>query len=526
MKKFRKMMALVIAMVMVLSMSIAVFADGETPAEGGETPAATTTYAITVDTKGDAVTHTYKVYQIFTGTPENGKLTDVQYGSSYPGGTTGSVPKTVLDAITDARAWAETNKGSLGTEVATLNATTKSYDAVPGWYLVLDTAYTATDDTADAYSAFMVEVVDKATEFKPKKEVPSVNKEVSDNADPAGSTADKIGADGTKTMSNEAGYYETADHKFGETFQFRLTATIPAGDYTAYDTYKAVFHDTMSAGITFEKLDSVKIGTTDVTATTTATGIAANDKGPKTWSISFDNVEQVAGKVLESDLVIEVIYSAHLNPEAATNTATGSTTNENKVKLEYSNNPDATGTGETDSTPEDYVWVFAYESDNTKVDKNDKPVAGAEFQLKDSAGTVINLYKVGTVYSVYDAAKATEYTGGEVVDHVTTDGTTGKFDFKGLDAGTYTLTESKVPGGYVQCEDITITIGAATEEVTATTNKVTLTSTNQHNKVVNLTGTTLPSTGGIGTTIFYIIGAILVIGAGIVLVTRRRMSAN
>ena len=102
-KKFpvvAKMMALVIAMVMVLSMSIAVFADGETPAEGGETPAATTTYAITVDTSDDAVTHTYKVYQIFTGTPSDGKLTAIKYGSSYAGKTAGAaVPKTELDAI-------------------------------------------------------------------------------------------------------------------------------------------------------------------------------------------------------------------------------------------------------------------------------------------------------------------------------------------------------------------------------------------------------------------------------------------
>ena len=151
MKLFKKMMALVIAMVMVLSMSIAVFADGETPA----TP---TTYAITVDTSDDAVTHTYKVYQIFTGTPSDGKLTDIKYGSSYAGKTAGNpVPKTELDAIgttsDSVRTWIANTFGNgaanVGTEVATLNDTTTSYDAVPGYYLVLDTAYTATDATAD-----------------------------------------------------------------------------------------------------------------------------------------------------------------------------------------------------------------------------------------------------------------------------------------------------------------------------------------------------------------------------------------
>ena len=103
------------------------------------------TYNITVNRDNDAVTHTYKVYQIFTGTPGTGdnagKLTDVQYGSSYPGGLTGPVPEATLDAITTARAWAAANKDNLGTEVATLDGTTTTYAAVPGWYLVLDQLY-------------------------------------------------------------------------------------------------------------------------------------------------------------------------------------------------------------------------------------------------------------------------------------------------------------------------------------------------------------------------------------------------
>lgn len=102
------------------------------------------------------------------------------------------------------------------------------------------------------------------------------------------------------------------------------------------------------------------------------------------------------------------------------------------------------------------------------------------------------------------------------------------FDIVGLDVGTYTLEETIVPDGYNKCDNITIEIEATHAENTSQTSAdLTLTKKqNINNTVVNESGAILPSTGGIGTTIFYIIGAILVIGAGVVLVTRRRMSAN
>lgn len=145
--------------------------------------------------------------------------------------------------------------------------------------------------------------------------------------------------------------------------------------------------------------------------------------------------------------------------------------------------------------------------------------------MKDSAGNAIELYQVGTTYYKYDKDKKDYPTGGKVVTEMITTAETGKFDIKGLDVGTYTLEETKIPDGYVKCDDITVTIGATHAE-TSGEGHVELNSTNQNNTVVNLTGTTLPETGGIGTTIFYVLGAILVLGAGIVLVTRRRMSVE
>lgn len=389
MKSLRRIMALLIAMIMVVGATMTVFAEE-------------TTYTISVDTTKDAVTHTYKVYQIFTGTPDtkDGKdvLKDVQYGSSYPGGLTGAVPSATLEAITDARAWAAVNASNLGTEVATLDETTTSYSAVPGWYLVLDTAYTATDTTKDAYSAFMVEVVNKDTTFTPKKEVPSVDKQVKD-------TADDKDADST----DENGWGETADHEIGETFQFKLIATIPAdANLAAYDTYMIQFNDTMSEGVTFEKINSVTVngttieaGTGDAQYATTATAAQAGGS----WTLTIPDIKKVDGVSLGSAAItIEVEYDAHLNAAAAVNIASGTTTNKNTVSLTYSNNPDATGAGDTDTTPTDDVWVFTYGSENTKIDANNYPVAGAGFTLKDSSGNAISLYKVGTTYYKYDSS--------------------------------------------------------------------------------------------------------------------------
>ena len=103
--------------------------------------------------------------------------------------------------------------------------------------------------------------------------------------------------------------------------------------------------------------------------------------------------------------------------------------------------------------------------------------------------------------------------------------TSGKFDIKGLDVGTYTLEETTVPTGYVKCDNITVRIGTTHAE-TSGVGQVTLNSTNQNNTVENLTGATLPETGGMGTTIFYVLGTILVLGAGVLLITRRRMNAK
>ncbi|MBQ1433622.1 MAG: LPXTG cell wall anchor domain-containing protein, partial [Ruminococcus sp.] len=176
---------------------------------------------------------------------------------------------------------------------------------------------------------------------------------------------------------------------------------------------------------------------------------------------------------------------------------------------------------ETGETPEDYVWVFTYEVDNTKYHDSataGNELAGAGFRLYDSTGNT----EIGLIYdstlSAYRPVKS-----GEAATEMTSAATTGKFDIKGLDAGTYVLKETTVPSGYNKCDDITITIGAVHEENTGgSTAKLTFSGSSATNNIVNNKGSALPSTGGMGTTLFVVGGGVTMAAAGIYLVSKKR----
>ena len=203
----------------------------------------------------------------------------------------------------------------------------------------------------------------------------------------------------------------------------------------------------------------------------------------------------------------------------------GSAGNPNEARLEYSNNPYGGGTG---ITPWDKVIVFTYELVANKVDGSNNPLEGAGFTL----------YKYDMATSNYVVVK--EFAN----DEAGKEGKQTTFTFSRLDAGQYKLEESKVPDGYNKAEDLIFKVVAKYEtnadnpkfgELKITdlndkeiTDKFTLNQTKDQatTNVVNLSGTELPSTGGMGTTILYVVGAILVIGAGILLVTKKRMNAN
>ena len=299
----------------------------------------------------------------------------------------------------------------------------------------------------------------------------------------------------------------------------------------SYSTYKYVFTDTMSKGLTYtastdeKKSFTVTLYTSnedetgiDITnhfteAIADYEGLDLEYDGGKVITWTCDNLKGI-GVTLAKDTKVVVTYSAKLNKDAVI----GSAGNPNTVNLTYSNNPNQGGDGDTGKTPDDKNIVFTYKTVVNKVDQDKKSLAGAAFKLekKQSDGT----------YKTVNELKAGEET---------------KFEFTGLDDGDYKLTETTTPAGYNTIAPIKFTISAehsttadepslTTLSGDATSGEATFTPDTTNGSlttdVVNQKGSTLPSTGGRGTTMIYIIGAALVVTAGVVLVMRKKMNSD
>lgn len=536
MKNFKKFTAAIAATLMAASLSI--------PMATSFTASAAADVTITQVGEG---THVYTAYTIFTGTvtknAESGAVTlesptwanpdkaadllaalqaDATIGSVFTDCTTdaasvakamGSINSNTPQAAALAKVIAN-NKTLVGTAVT---STDNVLSLDNGYYVIIDELAEGSSNVNTAVSAYILQVVgnDPIT-LTAKAEKPTVDKQVYDNDDSA--------AEGDNN-----GWGESADHAINESFQFKLTATIPANaDFAAYETYKVVFNDTMSKGVTFESIKSVKVAgnDTDIKDNTDVTSTATIGQAGGNWTLTIDDILKYDNDLTDG-ATIEVIYNAHLNPDAIISTESdeGVNTNNNKVSLSYSNNPNATGENETlGTTTEDYVWVFTYDVKNTKyknsvADGNE--LANAGFRLYDSTGTT-------EIELIYDEDKSAYRPIGEGETGVEMkSAANGVFNIIGLDAGTYTLQETTTPDGYNKCEDITITIAATHKEnANATSADLTLTETNGDNDIVNKSGSELPSTGGIGTTLFYLGGGCMVAVAGIFLITKKRMSKN
>lgn len=382
-------------------------------------------------------------------------------------------------------------------------------EAKAGYYLFVDTTDFSKDDSYHSYNSFLLMVTkgNWNVPITPKAEKPTVEKKVYDNPD------------GTST----GGFGSSADHAINEKFQFQLTATLPDSTnraYDYYDKYSVIFHDTLSEGITYDGPYSVVIKSNDITYTIT---------DPSKYTINTDKLDSqnyfeveipdvktcVAGLDLNKGATITVTYTAHLNEKASVNTAGGGTSNINKVYLTYSNNPqDESSIGKTpESTP---VYVYTYQLSNTKRQNTvDGPaLAGAGFKLYSDAecNNEVGLYQEGEFYyPIKDA------TGKKAVEMIS--GENGQFNVKGLDAGTYYLKETITPAGYDTCGVTPVTIKAdhsGNDHVNLEGSNLTIV-----NKKAG--GITLPSTGGIGTTIFYVVGGGLMVAAIVLLVTKKRM---
>lgn len=484
--------------------------------------AAGETYSIVIN--NSATGHTYDAYQIFSGdlSTENGSkiLSNIKWGSGQTNNAVGSDATDKAATLTDsaaALAFAKTLTLNT-TPTGTVNTSTDGKYTIsglePGYYLVKDRDASLTG-ADDAYTAFIMEVVGNA-EATVKSAKPTVDKQVYDNDD-------------SVTTGDNNGWGETADHAINESFQFKLIATIPRdSDYAYYEKYKLVFTDTMSEGVTFDSIASVKIGSVDVPVYAEGTAedgyvcTASQSQAGGSWTLTINDVLKYDADLTDADTTIEVVYNAHLNESAKVNKASGDTTNANTVGLQYSNNPNVTGAeagNELGKTPDDTVWVFTYEVDNTKVDQDSNPLPGAGFKLYNGNGEVGLIYDNGL--NAYRPVKT-----GENAEEMTSAETTGKFNIVGLDAGAYTLKETNVPTGYNKCADVEVIIGAThSENADGAGATVTLSDTSTMNvTITNQKGSSLPSTGGIGTTIFYVGGGALVVGAGVLLIAKKRMS--
>lgn len=504
------------------------------------TPVSASAANITINNISTTEPHKFEVYQIFTGDLTDGTFTNLRWGSgisSYDNtsATAGDlVPSDTIDAIT-ALTGTDSEKARTIIGKITPSSTKACEDVVSsggtasiegladGYYLIKDV--TNLDGKDDANSSWIIYVADSVS-FDIKNVKPTVDKQVLDEADDA-----EAGATG--------GWGESADHAINESFQFKLKATIPADpDLAAYETYALTFTDTMSAGVTFESIESVTVGGTAIAAASyTANKVGDDTSAPASgdagisWTLSIDDVKSLVpeGKTWGTDVIeVEVIYNAHLNDNAVISTAGGTDldVNNNKVKLTYSNNPDDTGAGTSDTgeTPEDFVWVFTYEVDNTKykvsaVEGNELEGAGFTLYSDSSKTTAIKL--IDNNDGTYTVADQSATTG--VVTEMTSHTGDGIFNIKGLDAGTYYLSETTVPDGYNAAEDLTISIGAThVENAAGTAANLTLEATHTDNSIVDTKNNSLPSTGGMGTRLFVLGGGATAALAGIYLVSRRR----
>lgn len=523
-KTIQKLMAALLAVAMVCAMAIPAFAD----------------------TEGDITTwHSSSAFQIFKGHVEGNKISNAEWGNCIADDSTNFLTQlkndttigdqfknadSVQDVLAVIGKWSDSDDDSIAfarfvcsylypTADADPKPVITGHDTIPiveaGYYLIVDTTYFPEDDSYHAYNSFLLKVTKAPWNLKvtPKAEKPSVKKEVYDNQD------------GT----NKAGFSSSADHAINEPFQFKLTATLPASTYKAYDyydKYTVTFHDTLYEGITFDRLDKVEITNGDGSTPQVINDYTLySDSSP--FTLGIDNVKTcVSGIDLNKGATITVTYTAHLNEKAYVNTATnGDTKNTNKVYLTYSNNPRInTSVGQT---PESKVCVYTYQLNNTKRQntENGPVLEGAGFRLYSDAAcndTDEIKLKKNTTDGTYS-----RYFGDEAGEQMFSDDK-GQFNVKGLDAGTYYLKETSTPTGFNTCPVTTVVIKANHTENNVDLNGSTINgkdvgASGLSTTIVNKQGTTLPSTGGMGTTLFYVIGGGLMVAAIVLLVTKKRM---
>ena len=572
MKKARKLTAVLLSLVMLLALVI--------PASAEDT------YSITIH--NDKTGHIYEAYQIFAGTVSDDEtdgetdggpmLGDITWGSGVDGAALLAALKAADEEKYGACTTAADVAEALGAEGATaadaaafadiaaqrLTATVEGTADEPvggnyvinnlpaGYYLVKDSLQAGDNQTGQVLSDYIVQVLGNVTMDPKDSDIPTVLKKVYDEEF---AVNDEEGTYGT-------GYNDVADWDIGDRVPFKLIAAVPQ-NIDSYEEYTFIFHDTLSAGLTLDR-DSLHVYVTETTdaninefdpqAATLYTVSEVAENG--TFTVTIPNIKALDSHDHPANYII-VAYDAFLNENAEI----GLDGNPNSVSLEFSNDPNGEGTGRTE---EDTVIVFTYELDGTKVDGADvdTKLEGAQFVLLNGGGTrAARVDETGKLTGwvepddikegltgTNDREKMNELTNEDFADAglAITSAADGTFKIAGLDDGTYYLREIQAPNGYNLLEDdVKLVITAETSNVqnwagdpdlaltalNISVNDGELQPGNTDTGIVNVTvennrGATLPETGGMGTTLFYIIGGLLVVGAGVLLVVRIRMKAH
>ena len=488
MNKLRKLTCLLLALMMVFAMTATASAAGDT----------------STITAPDGSTRTYEVYQIFVGDldPESKVLSNVKWGKNGTGTEGQPVDEAILDALTSVNGKSDTEKMAAIENYVKLTSEKfgEVKDGTPltvpnGYYLIKDVG-PVNAAAGEAYGRYVVKIVGDTT-ITPKVSKVTFEKKVKDTNDTTGETSV---------------WQDSADYDIGDSVPFQLTGTV-ADDFKQYTSaYYFAFHDKMEESLDFEQNSvEVYVGSTLITDDYTLTYT------PHTFDLVFDDLKNVAG--VNAGSTITVKFTAKLNENAKL----GNQGNVNEAQLEYSNNPYSEQRGTTNW---DNVIVFTYQVVVNKYAnevKEGNERTGAAFKLEKLVGETWTLVK--------------EFQADE---------TTSTFTFKGLDDGKYRLTETVTPSGFNTIDPIEFTV-TADHKVTweGETRTTILTSLNGEpteaglitftpsvdtgalsTDVVNKSGSTLPETGGMGTTLFYVLGGVLVLAAVVLLVTKKRMRSE
>lgn len=602
MKTLKKVVSLLLVAALVFTLGLTAFADSTTP------------HSITIENPDAGEAHEFTAYQVFAGTydPNTNALSDVSWGSGVNGVALLEALRNELPDFAGCQSAAEVvkvlaNYPSNSEELRAFAAVVDRFTTTPagsatgdaandavinvvgdGYYYVKDTSANLTVDT---YSDYILLVEGDVTiEAKDTTGVVSYKKvkDINDSTDPVGGYSE---------------WQDSADYDIGDPVPFQLNGTV-AADYDKYDSYKLVFHDKESEGLTFQP-DTVRVFVDGVEIFAGFEVVFPNDGC--TFDILFEDLKAIPE--VEGGSLIQVEYFSILNEDAII----GVPGNPNEMRMEYSNNPtDETSTG---FTPWDKVVVFTYEVIVDKVDENGEPLTGAEFQLEkwvidaehpeghwvvvpgevngDESSTgdgeiirindkIVRTYvdpATGELYyvvldkpgqapepfDVYLKASDVEAISGLVaggsaigIQYYRMEGNTlvpdtsafsytissiarksnagTNFTWKGVDDGHYRITETVTPPGYNTLEPIEFDIIAehsieSEDPILISIDGDPFLPTEEnmgilHADIENHSGGILPSTGGIGTTLFYVLGGLLVLGAGILLVVKKFSDAN